>query len=248
MTEQKDLEKQRELLIGVISHELRTPLTAIKGNLQLAQRRFQRYIQNSQASSSLDSSSIAKIEVSLEQALRQIRVQERLINDLLESTRIEDGTLAINRQPCDLLRIINETVDDMRFIRPTQALLVEVPTQETIQINADPGRIGQVLANYIMNAFKYSPEDRPVRIGVTIEEQEVRVWVQDQGPGIPPEVQPHVWDRFYRIPGNKAHNGESKSFGLGLHICRVLIAEHGGQVGVESEPGKGSTFWFSLPR
>ncbi len=248
MTEQKDLEKQRELLIGVISHELRTPLTAIKGNLQLAQRRFQRYIQNSQASSSLDSSSIAKIEVSLEQALRQIRVQERLINDLLESTRIEDGTLAINRQPCDLLRIINETVDDMRFIRPTQALLVEVPTQETIQINADPGRIGQVLANYIMNAFKYSPEDRPVRIGVTIEEQEVRVWVQDQGPGIPPEVQPHVWDRFYRIPGNKAHNGESKSFGLGLHICRVLIAEHGGQVGVESELGKGSTFWFSLPR
>ena len=248
MTEQKNLEKQREVLIGVISHELRTPLTAIKGNLQLAQRRFQRYIQNSQASSSLDSSSIAKIEVSLEQALRQIRVQERLINDLLESTRIEDGTLAINRQPCDLLRIINETVDDMRFIRPTQALLLEVPTQETIQINADPGRIGQVLANYIMNAFKYSPEDSPVRIGVTSKEQEVRVWVQDQGPGIPPEVQPHVWDRFYRIPGNKAHNGESKSYGLGLHICRVLIAEHGGQVGVESEPGKGSTFWFSLPR
>lgn len=248
ITERKELEKQREVLIGIISHELRTPLTAIKGNIQLAQRRFHRYIQDRQTQSSLTSSSIAKIEVSLEQALRQIRVQERLINDLLESTRIEDGTLTITRQPCDLLHIIHETVDDMRFINPTRTFQLEFPAQETIQINADPGRISQVLANYIINAFKYSPEDSPVRVGVIIEEREVRVWVQDEGPGIPPEVQPYVWERFYRIPGSGGQNTSSKSFGLGLYICRVLIAEHGGQVGVESEAGKGSTFWFSLPR
>jgi PAS domain S-box-containing protein len=220
MTEHKELEKQRELLVGVISHELRTPLTAIKGNIQLAQRRFQRYVQNSQSRSAIDSSSIGKIEVSLEQALRQIRVQERLINDLLESTRIEDGNLTITRQPSDLPAIIRETMEDMHFISPTRTLQLEFPQQETLQINADPGRIGQVLANYIINAFKYSPEDSPVRIGMTREEQAVRVWVRDEGPGIPAEVQAHIWDRFYRIPGPKGHDGAGKSFGLGLHICR----------------------------
>lgn len=249
MAEQKGLEKQRELLVGVIGHELRTPLTAIKGNLQLAQRRFHRYIEGHHDQPTKDSLSLAKIETSLEQAHRQIRVQERLINDLLESTRIADGTLTIAPQPSDLLTIIHNTVEDMRFTRPERELVLDLPVQETVQISADADRIGQVLANYILNAFKYSPEETPVKIGMTIEEQKVRVWVQDYGPGIPPETQKRVWERFYRH--STPTNGEdktSKSFGLGLHVCRALIKEHGGEVGVESCPGQGSTFWFSLPQ
>jgi PAS domain S-box-containing protein len=249
MAEQKGLEKQRELLVGVIGHELRTPLTAIKGNLQLAQRRFHRYIQGRHDQPAKDSSSLAKIETSLEQAHRQIRVQERLINDLLESTRIADGTLTISLQPCNLLTIIHDTVEDMHFTRPERELVLDLPVEETVQINADGDRIGQVLANYILNAFKYSPEETPVTIGMTIEEQKIRVWVQDYGPGIPPQAQQRVWDRFYRH-STPTDNGDktNKSFGLGLHVCRALIKEHGGEVGVESNPGQGSTFWFSLPR
>jgi PAS domain S-box-containing protein len=249
MAEQKGLEKQRELLVGVIGHELRTPLTAIKGNLQLAQRRFHRYIQGHHDQPAKDSLSLAKIETSLEQAHRQIRVQERLINDLLESTRIADGTLTIAPQPCDLLAVIRDTVEDMHFTRPERELVLDLPAQETVQISADADRIGQVLANYILNAFKYSPEDTPVKIRMTIEEQEVRIWVQDYGPGIPSEAQKLVWERFYRL-STPTDSGDktSKSFGLGLHVCRALIEEHGGKVGVESCPGQGSTFWFSLPR
>jgi PAS domain S-box-containing protein len=249
IAEQKDLEKQRELLVGVIGHELRTPLTAIKGNLQLAQRRFHRYIEGHQNQPTKDSSSLAKIETSLEQAHRQIRVQERLINDLLESTRIADGTLTVTLQPCDLLSIIHDTVEDVRFTRPERELLLDLPAEEIVSINADADRIGQVLANYILNAFKYSPEETPVKIGMNIEEHEVRVWVQDYGPGIPLASQQRVWDRFYRLSTATEHGEKTgKSFGLGLHVCQALIKEHSGKVGVESSPGQGSTFWFSLPR
>lgn len=247
IAEQKDLEKQREVLLGVIGHELRTPLTAIKGNLQLAQRRFQRFRKEHSPQLEQDSASLAKIDISLEQAHRQIRVQERLINDLLESTRIADSTLTITPQPGDLLPIIRDTVEDMHFIYPERVLLLELPVQEVVQVNIDADRVGQVLANYIMNAFKYSPEDKPVRVGMDIEEHEVRVWVRDEGPGIPPEVQQQIWERFYRA-SNIKNRSKVRSFGLGLHVSRALIAEHGGQVGVESRPGEGSTFWFTLPR
>src|SRR5262249_12831034 len=114
-------------------------------------------------------------------------------------------------------------------------------------ILADADRIGQVVTNYLTNAIKYSPEDQGIQIGLRVEGRAARVWVQDHGPGLSPEAQAHLWERFYRAAQGKAQRGALGGLGLGLYISRTLIRLHHGQVGVQSEPGKGSTFWFTLP-
>jgi signal transduction histidine kinase len=114
-------------------------------------------------------------------------------------------------------------------------------------IFADPQRVAQVISNYLNNALKYSEEEKPVSVRLQVEGKLVRVSVQDEGPGLSPESRSHIWERFYRAPGIEVQSGSSVGLGLGLHITRVIVEQHHGQVGVESTPGQGSTFWFSLP-
>jgi signal transduction histidine kinase len=137
---------------------------------------------------------------------------------------------------------------------------------ESVMVEADQDRIGQVLANLLTNADKYSPLERPITLTLRVESlkpaeagepskrirresgaRQVRVLVQDEGPGIPLVEQPHLWEHFHRVPGVQARPGTGESLGLGLYINREIVERHGGTVGVESAPGKGSTFWFILP-
>jgi signal transduction histidine kinase len=104
-----------------------------------------------------------------------------------------------------------------------------------------------VLTNYVTNALRYSPPDQPVRIGMTVEGKVARVWVRDWGPGLEAEAQQEIWQRFHQVKGIRVQSGSGKGLGLGLYISQMLIAEHQGEVGVESTPGEGSTFWFTLP-
>jgi signal transduction histidine kinase len=103
------------------------------------------------------------------------------------------------------------------------------------------------VTNYLTNALKYSPTEQPVVVGLDVAGQEARVWVRDQGPGLPPEEQARIWERFHRVKGIEVQSGTGVGLGLGLHICQTIIERHQGQVGVESSPGQGSTFWFTLP-
>jgi signal transduction histidine kinase len=178
---------------------------------------------------------------------RQVDVQTRLINDLLDVSRMTANTLKLEMQRCDLVRIVRETVEDLRVTAPERSLLLEVPEQTTAYVLADRDRISQVVSNYVTNALRYSSPCRPVHIGLTTEEDMARVWVRDQGPGLSAEAQKNLWQRYHQVKEVPVLSGSGKGLGLGLYICQMLIAQHQGEVGVESTPGEGSTFWFTLP-
>ncbi len=105
-----------------------------------------------------------------------------------------------------------------------------------------------MIANYLTNALKYAPADQPITVGVEVEAEHARVFVRDHGPGLPPEEQQRIWERFHRSAGVRTQNGTESGLGLGLYICRGIIELHGGTVGLASIPGEGCAFSFTLPR
>jgi signal transduction histidine kinase len=114
-------------------------------------------------------------------------------------------------------------------------------------IGGDADRLGQVVNNYLTNALKYSLSDKPVEIAVTTDGATARVTVSDQGAGLALDEQERVWERFYRAKGVHVLSGHGIGLGLGLHICKTIVEQHGGSVGLHSTPGKGSHFWFTIP-
>lgn len=144
----------------------------------------------------------------------------------------------------------------------TRELHINLP-DAPVMVEADRDRIGQVLANLLSNADKYSPARQPITLTLRLERGaptagdsgakdaaapwQARVLVEDAGPGIPKNEQERIWERFHRVQGVQAQTSRSPSLGLGLYISRQIIEQHGGTIGIESVPGKGSTFWFTLP-
>ena len=246
ITEQKELEREKEAVLGIVTHELRTPLTTMQVSMQLAQRRLQRVL------ALLDPLTtphqrLREVLLTLTRSEGQLHLQNRLISDLWESSRLQAGNLELRKQPSDLARIVAETVRDQQMVHPTRSIILERSTPEPILVLVDRDRIGQVLNNYITNALKYSQEDQPVVVGISHEGHQARVWVRDHGPGLSASAQQQIWERFYQAPGITAQNGSEVGLGLGLAICQALIRSHEGQVGLESTEGQGSVFWFMLP-
>jgi signal transduction histidine kinase len=147
----------------------------------------------------------------------------------------------------DLVVVLREVVDMQEQASPERSIRLQCPTGVPALVYADVGRIEQVVTNYLTNALKYSPADRPVDVGLDVEPQQARVWVRDQGPGLPVEEQEHIWEQFHRAKGIEVQSGAGVGLGLGLHISRMIVERHDGQVGLDSAVGEGSTFWFQLP-
>lgn len=246
MAQQLDANKPIDEFLGIISHELKNPLTAINGNIQLAKRCLQALPFENHTEESLQERYNLIIEM-LSRAERQVRVQNRLVNDLLDVSRLQSDQLALSKEKHDLLPLVRETIEDIRTSTPQRTILLTLPDIQTISVLIDRDRIGQVLTNYLTNALKYSDNSQPVSVCVELGSVTVRILVQDKGPGIMLEEQAQVWQRFYKAQGIRVRNGSSIGLGLGLYICRTIVEHHGGQVGIESQPGDGSTFWFSLP-
>jgi signal transduction histidine kinase/DNA-binding response OmpR family regulator len=247
ITEQKELERQQEVFISMATHELKTPLTALQGNVQLAQRRLQRALAEPDALSPDLKKLLEEVLLMLNRGEQQLRIQNRLINDLLDTSRIQTDAFELQRGRHNLVKLVEETVHDFQAGQPQRKLVLERLATDTMPVEIDPDRIRQVLSNYLANALKYSPAATPIHVGFSCNEHQARVWVQDSGPGLSAEAQRHIWQRFYQVPDIQVQNGSHISLGLGLYICQKLISKHGGQVGVESEQGHGSTFWFTLP-
>ncbi len=238
--------RQMDEFLGLASHELRTPLTSILLGLQLSRRRYERLLQEESAVNEQLARRLKSLFDQLALAERQASRLDRLVHDLLDVSRIQRGELSMQRQMTDLAAIVAEVVDEQRQAAPERPIALHLLPGHVL-LSIDPERIGQVVTNYLTNALKYSPEEQPVEVGLELEAEAARVWVRDYGPGLPPEEQARVWERFHRAPGIEVQSGSGVGLGLGLHISRTIIQAHQGQVGVQSAPGAGTTFWFRLP-
>jgi len=220
--------QQKDDFIGVASHELKTPITVLKTSIQLLDR--------------LKHNPTHKmLPVLIEQANKGMKKLGYLVEDLLDVSRLKEGQLALNKKDIALEEILHDSFAHLHTGRRSQII---VRGDSQLQLHADPNRIEQVLVNFINNAVKYAPDSGEIVINVVKLENNVRISVTDYGPGIDKAKQKHLFDRYYRTD----YSGEQYSgLGLGLYISAEIVKKHGGQIGVDSEPGKGSTFWFTLP-
>lgn len=231
------------------SHELRTPLTVIKGLLQWLVKEESHpldHLTPSSATLAPDQLSSAKMPP-LPRLLRQVEHLERLITVLLDTARMRVNKLELRQARVDLFDLVQEEVEQQRVLEPQRTIAVSRRPPRSLLVEVDRDRIGQVVTNYLTNALKYSPPDCSIEVGVEREGEQARVWIRDQGPGIPLVEQERIWERFYRIQGRDVSDSSGGNLGLGLYICRTLIEGHGGDTGVTSTPGAGATFWFTLP-
>ena len=235
-----------EAYLGIICHELKTPLTVMRGSLQLADRKVKRLVATELPEPG-DLRHFASIQALLERAKAQVAVQDRLVNDLLDISRIQAQTFTLLMVRCNVTDIVQEVVEDQRQVASERTIHLELPAGRDIIVLGDADRLAQVVTNFLTNALKYSPPDRPITVCVRIEHEQARVLVRDEGPGLPSEEHERVWERFYRVPGISEQGGFNGGLGLGLYVCRTIIEQHGGQVGLQSAQGDGATFWFALP-
>jgi signal transduction histidine kinase len=235
--------------VSLISHELKTPLTAIHINAQMAQHRVKRL--NTQELLDTQQTdcvrTINDVQNLLERIESQVRIQNRLIDDLLDVPRRQTDQLKLETRRFNLAELVHEVVEEQRLATPARSIIDAFPCDTEIPVFADRDRIRQVIYNYLTNAIKYAPADQPVILLLTSLSEEARVSVSDRGPGLSEDEQERIWQRFYQAPNIQVQKGNSRGLGLGLHICRTIIEQHRGQIGVSSTPGNGSTFWFTLP-
>jgi signal transduction histidine kinase len=242
----QEANRRMDEFLGVAGHEMRTPLTSIKVSLQLAQRRTARLREHEDAQTRGTAPGLIEVGSLLDRAAAQMRRIERLVDDMVDVSRIGAGRLEIRRQRCDLAAIVRNSVDEQRLSAPDRQIVL-TGADTAVPIDADPDRIAQVVTNYLTNALKYAYGERPIQVGLASDVDAARVWVGDEGPGLTAEEGERVWEVFYRVAGVEHRHGSSVGLGMGLHICRTIVEQHGGRVGVESVPSVGATFWFTLP-
>jgi signal transduction histidine kinase len=228
VTNRRKMIQQKDEFISVASHELKTPITSLKASLQLLER----------LRDSPESDIFRKL---LDQANKSMRKISVLIEDLLNVSKYNGGQLHINKRHFSLLALIQESCQE---VRTAGKYTIRAKGDPSIIVEADPDKIDQVVVNFINNAIKYAPDSREIIINMERLDNDVKVSVTDKGPGIDPEKAPYIFDRYYRVDKS---NMQYSGLGLGLYICAEIIKKHQGKIGVDSIPGEGSTFWFSLP-
>ena len=230
ITSHKQDEIRKNDFIAMVSHELRTPLTSLQGYVQLL---------TSKAKTAEDTFSVVK----LDKAQIQVKKMLTLMNGFLNASSFEAGKIYLNEQTFEINALLNEVVEEVMLITPSHNIVV-LPSP-IVSVNADRDKIGQVINNFLSNALKYSPKGKNIEIACREVDGSVQVSVKDDGMGIKPEDQGKLFDRYFRI--ESALTQTISGFGLGLYLSAEIIQRHNGKVWVESEAGKGSTFYFSLP-
>ena len=239
--------RAKDEFLSHAAHELKTPLAALLGHLELAERYVRRALAHETMDAATVAGTLARVQRFHQRADAQIERLTRLTNDLLDVARIQERKLELLLDTCDLAALVRATVEEQRdagaggVVCPTLAEGLSVP------IVADADRLRQVVANYLSNALKFAPPDRPIEVGLETTDATAHVWVRDEGPGLARDEREHIWERVYQVAGVGPRRGSRIGLGLGLYICRTIIELHGGQVGVTSTEGQGATFWFRVP-
>lgn len=230
ITAKKQEEQRKNDFIGMVSHELRTPLTSLTSIIQVAQKK-------------LGQQGDQFLANGLEKANLQAKRMAAMINGFLNVSRLEAGKLLIEKQPFDLDQLLVEILEETRLIVSTHILSMK--ECDNIIVNADRDKINSVISNLINNAVKYSPKGKPINIRCKTDGAMATVSVKDEGMGIKQEDLSRIFDRYYRVETNRTRH--ISGFGIGLYLSAEIIKRHGGEIWAESEPDKGTTFYFTLP-
>ena len=224
--EQKESEFKKDEFIGIASHEMRTPLTSVKGYIQILQQSLKDTAHQVYAARA--ASSIGKLE--------------NLITELLDASKIQGGKLSLNTEEINFNDLVNSCIENLQPSY-SQHKIIKLG-QISRKMRGDKNRLEQVLINLITNAIKYSPFATKVEVSLIEQDNKLQVAVKDFGLGIKPEHLERIFERYFRVPENEI---AFQGLGIGLYITRNIIGQHGGEIWVESELGKGSRFYFVLP-
>ena len=226
--EQKQIQQQKDDFIGIASHELKTPLTTLKASMQVIGRLVEKGSQSETLTRFVDQSN------------KSIERLGSLVEDLLNVSKLNEGQLSLKKEEVVISQLFNDCCQHVR----ANNYIINLEGDLSISANIDAQRIDQVIVNLVNNAVKYAASSKEIRATIEKLEGYVKISISDFGPGIPHEQLEHLFNRYYRVDST---GSQISGLGLGLFICKEIIKRHNGQIGVNSELGKGSTFWFTLP-
>lgn len=230
ISEQKRNEQRKNDFIGMVSHELKTPLTSLNAVLQFA-------------ASKLKNFEDPFLRTAMSRANLQVKKMTTLINGFLNVSRLESGKMYLDKRWFDLDSLVREIVEETSLVSASNPILFE--HCEKTPVYADYDKISSVVSNLIGNAVKYSGNDKPINVYCRIDGRMATVSVADNGPGIKPEDLKRIFERYYRIETDLSH--QVGGFGIGLYLSSEIVKGHRGKIWAKSKPGKGSTFYFTLP-
>lgn len=232
ITALEQLDQTRREFVANVSHELRTPLSIIQG--------YTEALMDGMAGTEAERNNY------LAEAHEEILRLRRLVSEILELRKIEAGEACIKKQEISLARLVSRVYGQFQALAEDKQIKMSLDfAPGSYIVQADPDRIKQVLINLLDNAVRATPRGGRVEVKLAEYDGKTQVSVTDTGPGIPPEEQPLIWERFYKVDKSRARTGGGT--GLGLAIARQIIEAHGGTIGVSSKPGQGSNFYFTIP-
>jgi signal transduction histidine kinase len=226
------LEEMRDNLVHMIVHDLRSPLMGISGFLDLAL--------------TLEKETLTEDGLDyLQTAKRSTTAVIDMVSAVLDVSKMEAGEMKLHPAECDLVRIAADLMSGMESLKEAREMILDAPPAP-VTVVVDKDLIFRVIQNLLGNALKFTRSDGWIRLGIEPEENQVCVRVRDNGPGVPAEYRERIFEKFGQVEARA--NRQKFSTGLGLTFCKLAVEAHGGSIGVESEVGKGSAFWFVLPK
>lgn len=234
-TEEKDafISNARKEIVDTVSHDLKNPLSSIRLGLQYVEKKLSKtpYPEDFEVSKGLTI------------IFRSVDKMEKLISDLLDHTKLEAGKLVLDPAPCDLAQFTKELVEQFKPIAHAKNIRISYDVDECERtINCDQGRVEQVISNIVGNALKFTPNGGQIHISMKYQDDDAVISIHDTGYGMSHDQLEHVFDRYWQVKDTA-----SQGTGLGLAIAKIVVETHHGKIWAESELGKGSTFYFSLP-